>query len=644
MRDKANRPSFTLEVAKEFYDGPDSKHRAKAVKQLKGKTNRTPGFDSPGASTIATKKRDEVVLWKWVMRKLDVSPEQVQDFGACRIPSERGLNASTRRQVARALRAAAHALEASTVSPVPFRLRRKSVSTGLLSPMPGKRFSLQELGALETWAKGLDGVARAYVEGNSVMVRVREGDIEEFFPKETSRKEQKAAEERAIREAQETTRRTADADLLKTSPAAAWAKTIFGDNFANQHNQAALARFLEGDDEKFQGLVGHTWQDGFLRLGYTEEQLRGMRVPELMDLLKKAYAQQRKTGLVTARSWAAAHPNLVHRARLASASSDDIQEGDTVRFLKDTTRKNGIVLKSGEIGRVVSPVSATSFMLQIKGWREKFKMKTSDLGTVVEKINAVTEASATVSAAARNEIAYLKKYLSLSDEDKARDLAYNSPTSLREWADNTGIELVADPEEDPETAINGLSRLERRHWLEWISNYLMRYDPVMAPAYLTLSFERFFRNEWLVHFTDHGHDVVDEGFTRGVDDMAEIALTRLIRDNAKTRPGYVFAFMADDVPRDGAEKYGSQVVLFQGTGVLAYHSGDEESQAIVWGKSAYNLTLLEKNVYEDTWYVAGKYGDSVYTSRKDGHEGLKEVIAWVQNNRNQYRRLLRAGG
>jgi len=438
LRDKANRPSFTLEVAKEFYDGPDSKHRAKAVKQLKGKTNRTPGFDSPGASTIATKKRDEVVLWKWVMRKLDVSPEQVQDFGACRIPSERGLNASTRRQVARALRAAAHAL--------------------------------------------------------------------------------------------------------------------------------------------------------------------------------------------------------------ASASSDDIQEGDTVRFLKDTTRKNGIVLKSGEIGRVVSPVSATSFMLQIKGWREKFKMKTSDLGTVVEKINAVTEASATVSAAARNEIAYLKKYLSLSDEDKARDLAYNSPTSLREWADNTGIELVADPEEDPETAINGLSRLERRHWLEWISNYLMRYDPVMAPAYLTLSFERFFRNEWLVHFTDHGHDVVDEGFTRGVDDMAEIALTRLIRDNAKTRPGYVFAFMADDVPRDGAEKYGSQVVLFQGTGVLAYHSGDEESQAIVWGKSAYNLTLLEKNVYEDTWYVAGKYGDSVYTSRKDGHEGLKEVIAWVQNNRNQYRRLLRAGG
>jgi uncharacterized Zn ribbon protein len=69
-------------------------------------------------------------------------------------------------------------------------------------------------------------------------------------------------------------------------------------------------------------------------------------------------------------------------------NAQELQEGDTVRFLKDTTRKNGITLKAGEVGRVVPPLSATSFTLQIKGWREKFKMKTSDLGTVVEKINA----------------------------------------------------------------------------------------------------------------------------------------------------------------------------------------------------------------------------------------------------------------
>jgi gamma-glutamylcyclotransferase (GGCT)/AIG2-like uncharacterized protein YtfP len=360
LRDRSNKPSFTLEVATEFYDGPDSKHRAEAIKQLKGKTNRTPGFDSPDASLISPKKRDEVIVWKWLLRKLGVAPERVEDFNACRISPERDLNASTRRQVARALRAAAHALEAPT----------------------------------------------------------------------------------------------------------------------------------------------------------------------------------------------------------------------------------------------------------------------------------------TVSAAARNEIAYLKKYLSLSDEDKARDLARYNPASLREWADNTGIELAVDPEEDPEAAINGLSRLEQRHWLEWVSNYLTRYDPVMAPAYLTLRFERFFRHEWLVHFTDHGANIVNEGFTRGVGDMAELALTRMIRDSAKKRPGYVFAFMADDIPRHAAEKYGSQVVLFQGTGVLAHHYGDEEDQAIVWGESAYNLTLLEKNDYENTWYVAGKYGDPVYTSRKTHDAGLNEVIEWVQNNRDRYRRVL----
>jgi gamma-glutamylcyclotransferase (GGCT)/AIG2-like uncharacterized protein YtfP len=82
---------------------------------------------------------------------------------------------------------------------------------------------------------------------------------------------------------------------------------------------------------------------------------------------------------------------VAHAVSAASAkvvNAQELQEGDTVRFLKDTTRKNGITLKAGEVGRVVPPLSATSFTLQIKGWREKFKMKTSDLGTVVEKINA----------------------------------------------------------------------------------------------------------------------------------------------------------------------------------------------------------------------------------------------------------------
>lgn len=111
LRDKSNKPHFTLEVAPDFYTGPDSKHRAAAIKQLKGATNRTPGFDTPHSDLISPSKRDEVVVWKWLMRKLDVSPEQVQDFNACRMPDSGSDVRASRLRAARALRAAAAALE-----------------------------------------------------------------------------------------------------------------------------------------------------------------------------------------------------------------------------------------------------------------------------------------------------------------------------------------------------------------------------------------------------------------------------------------------------------------------------------------------------------------------------------------------------
>jgi hypothetical protein len=160
----------------------------------------------------------------------------------------------------------------------------------------------------------LDGVNKAFVEGNGVYVIAGFGeqDIEDFFPKGITRKQQKEAEASALRDAQKAERAADNADTLETSPAAAWVKTVFGDSFANQSNQAALVRFLDGTDAKFQGLVGWTWEDGFQKLGFTQEQLRGVSVPDLMDLLKKAYTSGRANPYHPSAS-----PWLVQRAVIA---------------------------------------------------------------------------------------------------------------------------------------------------------------------------------------------------------------------------------------------------------------------------------------------------------------------------------------
>lgn len=99
LRDRNNKPHFTLEIntgihrykpdASEIEDETSDsnkwyKQRAQFVKQLKGKANRTPGFDERSSSGVT--KPDEVTLWRWLLKKLHIHPEQVQDFSGARIP------------------------------------------------------------------------------------------------------------------------------------------------------------------------------------------------------------------------------------------------------------------------------------------------------------------------------------------------------------------------------------------------------------------------------------------------------------------------------------------------------------------------------------------------------------------------------
>jgi hypothetical protein len=92
LRSRANKPRFTLEVDGAFYvDEAEARRRAGddlimpawrgvAIKQLKGKANRTPGHAYARATEI--KFPDEVIFWDHALREFDVDPQAVDDFTA----------------------------------------------------------------------------------------------------------------------------------------------------------------------------------------------------------------------------------------------------------------------------------------------------------------------------------------------------------------------------------------------------------------------------------------------------------------------------------------------------------------------------------------------------------------------------------
>jgi len=103
LRSRDNKPRFTLEVDAKFYRADDEDdpglrtpelqtltpafYRARAIKQLKGKANRQPGY-ADVRKTGGIKFPDEVFFWAHALQRLGVNPEQVDDFDAFREEQE----------------------------------------------------------------------------------------------------------------------------------------------------------------------------------------------------------------------------------------------------------------------------------------------------------------------------------------------------------------------------------------------------------------------------------------------------------------------------------------------------------------------------------------------------------------------------
>lgn len=178
------------------------------------------------------------------------------------------------------------------------------------------------------------------------------------------------------------------------------------------------------------------------------------------------------------------------------------------------------------------------------------------------------------------------------------------------------------------------------------------------------------RLTWLVHFSDEAHRIAANGFRFGTDDVSWLGLTKF---HSKKFPGYNFAFEALSREADEAartKKYGRDCVMFQNSGVRAYHWGDGEDQVIFYGpdvkperiiliehnpyggelyqnyldkSNSYDYSRLNDPAYErepvsvplDRWEVYGR-NYRVLASL----ETYEDAAQWVIQNEHQYRRLL----
>jgi hypothetical protein len=186
--------------------------------------------------------------------------------------------------------------------------------------------------------------------------------------------------------------------------------------------------------------------------------------------------------------------------------------------------------------------------------------------------------------------------LDLTEDQKPTELAYQASwllwTGLSKGGHNKLAKAYKQSDYNTEAILPRIKDELGEDWLrKWYDDavpQLLRNDAAEAPSFLFFEEPKVLRNVWLVHFTHDAYAVERQGFRHGIDDPRRVGLTTHFSNQAKQRPGYVFAFRPEDVigyalNDSGRPKYGKEAVLFRADAVFAWHTSDDEPQAIAWG-------------------------------------------------------------
>ncbi len=177
---------------------------------------------------------------------------------------------------------------------------------------------------------------------------------------------------------------------------------------------------------------------------------------------------------------------------------------------------------------------------------------------------------------------------------------------------------------------------DQKEAAEWVMHYIAQHDPADLPS------NHFFhpdpkllpRDTWLVHFSDHADQIIHHGFTHGSHDSRNLGLTTYYKHDSKKDGGYNFAFEATSRYAASGSKYGRNAVMFQNSGVKAWHNSDEEDQVIFWGPDVNKRDLVLLRCEYGEWLVVSRDGKTLFKG------DFEPVVKWVIANHQQYRRAI----
>ena len=241
----------------------------------------------------------------------------------------------------------------------------------------------------------------------------------------------------------------------------------------------------------------------------------------------------------------------------------------------------------------------------------------------------------------------LHDYFTQSEESEAQNYLYNGENFALffEFLQDYGyIDALSDEDQNDiyqrcqdkdETLVNDIVEGKYSQYCEKFLEYLdQNTDYIDQPSTRTMSFTSDVNNQWLVHFSDNADEIWRDGFEYGTADYDNLNYSDCGNIYNKENEGIAFAFEADDVNKSSdSTRYGQEAVMFQASGVKAYHYGDCEDQVMFWTHDAKNLVWLRKDNGE--WYVGFDPYHPLYHN-----EEVTEVIDWVERNFNQYRKKL----
>ena len=294
----------------------------------------------------------------------------------------------------------------------------------------------------------------------------------------------------------------------------------------------------------------------------------------------------------------------------------------------------------------------------LKRKSDEFKQKKLQLEESRKANPEWRQGSLNKKAFVRQDLTWLKHYLTMSKPEMGEELARQETGYFLEWLQREypdipeGLGIMppdeAEAGDDFEERMDAFREdfLDRDlfgrvppdiydQFLEYGGNWVMQNDPANAPSFMHLTYKGIVKNQWLVHFTDHADDISREGFTKGMWDLSKLGLTTYYTDNAKEAGGYCFAVPADDTGSLRGFDFGKHAVLFRASGLMTYHSGDEFYQVIFWGKDARDIIPIRHNDYSNWELPCGSSGRPVFQAEK-----IQDAVDWAIENFQQYRSLL----